>query len=125
VAQRRLLLIDLPGGVGRRCFIHGRWGCIPWMIPRSALQPHGFSPIPSGHMRGIDGALVRGMKTRPNWFFQDAPDEWCVDFKTATNVTPYRGLANTLGVDREQEPWEMLSDFYPADLVAQAEALAR
>lgn len=117
VAQRRILLVDLNRQAAQRCFVPSKHGCIPWMIPRVALAPHGFEPIPPGLMRGIDGALVRGMKTRPNWYFQDAPDEWCVDFKTSVNVTPYKGVASSLGNGPEEDPWPMLADFYPEHLV--------
>lgn len=117
VAQRRILIVDLDHGAAQRCFVHGRYGCIPWLIPRSVMQPSDFAPISPGHMRGIDGALVRGLQTRPNWVFQDAPDEWCVDFKSETNLTPYRGLAHTLGVGDPEDPWVLLGDFYPEHLV--------
>lgn len=123
VAQRRLLIVDLARGQSQRCFVKSMYGCIPWLIPRSALKPSGFSPIAPGLMRGIDGALLRGMKMRPNWIVQDAPDEWCVDFKTETNVTPYRGLAHTLGVGDEEDPWPMLAEFYPPHLIAMARNL--
>jgi hypothetical protein len=124
IAQRRICLVDLARGVGQRCFVHGRWGCIPWMIPRRALEPEAFTPIGAGHMRGIDGQLVRGMTTRPTWFFQDAPDEWCVDFKTETNVTPYKSVAPALGVGDEEDPWPMLAEFYPPHLIDLARATA-
>jgi glycosyltransferase involved in cell wall biosynthesis len=124
VSQRRILLVDLSRGQAQRCFVHGRYGCIPWMIPRKALQPEGFAPIGPGHMRGIDGALVRGLTARPTFVFQDAPDEWCVDFKSATNVTPYRGLASALGVGDEEDAWPMLAEFYPEHLIDMARSLA-
>lgn len=117
VAQRRLLLVDLDEGRAQRCFVHGRYGCIPWLIPRKVMATEKFAPIQPGLMRGIDGALVRGLRTRPNWIFQDAPDEWCVDFKTGWNVTPYRGVAAALANGPEEEPWELLADFYPQHLV--------
>lgn len=124
VAQRRILLVDLARQQSQRCFVHSKYGCIPWLIPRSVMQAARFAPIAAGHMRGIDGALVRGLKTRPNWLFQDAPDEWCVDFKTETNVTPYKGVASNLGVGDEEPPWLMLSDFYPDWLVEAAKTTA-
>ena len=125
VGQRRIAVVDLSRGVVQRCFVHGRFGCIPWLIPRKALEPEGFAPIGPGHMRGIDGALVRGLSSRPSWLFQDAPDEWCVDFKTETNVTPYRGLAHSLGVGEEEEDaWLMLAEFYPEYLIEMARSLA-
>jgi glycosyltransferase involved in cell wall biosynthesis len=124
IAQRRLTLVELYRGAGQRCFVHGRWGCIPWLIPRRVMEAERFTPIPKGHMRGIDGALVRGLRTRPTWTFQDAPDEWLVDWKTSWNVTPYKGVAGTLGVGAEEDPWAMLAEFYPHHLIQMAQALA-
>jgi len=124
VSQRRLAIVDLARGMAHRCFVHGRYGCIPWMIPRKAMEPEGFAPIGPGHMRGIDGALVRGLTSRPTFLFQDAPDEWCVDFKSAQNVTAYQGLASSIGVGEEQDAWEMLAEFYPPHLIEMARNLA-
>jgi hypothetical protein len=124
VAQRRLTLVDVARGVAQRCFVHGRYGCIPWLVPAKALEPDGYAPIPRGHMRGIDGALVRGMSQRPNWIFQEAKDAWCVDFKTDTNITPYRSISKGLGVGAEEPAWPLLAEFYPAELVRMAEEVA-
>jgi len=126
VAQRRLTLVDMNTGLGRGCFVHGRFGCIPWLIPRVMFEPFDFAPIPPGHMRGIDGALIRAFHPRPIFRFQDdATDNWCVDFKTSVNVTQYESIADTLGIEDEQEPWERLARSYPADLVAMARSLAQ
>lgn len=120
VTQKRLTVVSLVAGIGRRCQVRGRWGCIPWLIPRNALQPSGFQPLKLGLRRGIDGALAR--KLQANWTVRDAPAEWIVDFKTGENITPYAGLASALGVGDETAPAEMLAPFYPADLVARVAA---
>lgn len=120
VGQRRILLVDLAAGRAQRCFVHSKHGCIPWLIPRSALAPSGFEPLPKGLMRGIDGALVRSLTTRPNWLFREAPDEWCVDFKSDVNVTPYAGLVTALGTGPDEDPWPALARFYPDWLVDMA-----
>lgn len=115
-----LFLVDLPRRMARKCHVNGRFGCIPWLIPRKALEPSGFSPISAGLTRGIDGALVFGMNPRPNWIFQESQPEWCVDWKTDVNVTPYKGVAAALGVGDEVEPWDALMRFYPGWLVKEA-----
>lgn len=120
VSHRRLSLVDLSTGLLQRCTVLGKYGCIPWLIPRSVMAPQDFQPIPSGLGRGIDGALVRSLKTRPNWIFQDVADEWCVDFKSPVNLTPYRGLARTLGYGEPLDAWETLAAKYPAHLVGMA-----
>ena len=120
VGQRRIAVVHLADGVLRQCRVLGNYGCIPWLIPRGALAPSKFAPIQPGLGRGIDGALVRGMASRPNWVFQDAQPEWCVDFKTDLNLTPYRWLADSIGDGPDLDAWETLAGWYPADLVAMA-----
>lgn len=117
-ALRRLTLVDLVRGVAQRCQVKGSYGCIPWLVPRPALSPSGYSPIQPGFMRGIDGALVRGMGHDINWIFQEhAPAGWCVDFKTHTNITPYNAIASSLGMGPEGDAYTMLAEHYPAHLV--------
>lgn len=122
VAQRRFVIADLDRGTARRCYAGNMWGSIPWLIPRSAMAA--FAPIRPGLMRGIDAALAIGLTSRINWIFQDSQPEWCVDWKTTTNLTPYRGVAYALGFGDEQEPWPLLSGFYPAYLIEQARSLS-
>lgn len=124
VGHRRILLANLETGKSVRCFIPTKHGCIPWLIPREAMERERFAPIESGLSRGIDGALVRGMSARPNWIFQNGPDEWCVDWKTSSNLTDYQGLQHSIGVDEEYEPWVSLTEFYPSHLVEEAMSLA-
>lgn len=120
LAHRTLTLIDVARGVAQRCATENRYGCIPWLIPRSLMAAKRFSPITSGRMRGIDGALAIGLGHNLNWCFQDSPAEWCVDFKTNWNVSPYNGIARALGTEPERAAEPLLAAFYPADLVQQA-----
>lgn len=124
VAHRNFLVVDLERNVAKRCHARGMWGSIPWLIPRSAMAAAGFAPSRGGLMRGIDAAVAIGLTTRVDWIFQDTPAEWCVDWKTKTNLTPYVGLVYTLGFGDEQEPWPLLSGFYPSDLIEQARSLS-
>jgi glycosyltransferase involved in cell wall biosynthesis len=123
VAQRSYLILDLHAQVAKRCYVSNMWGSIPWLISRRAMENTGFAPIEkAGLMRGIDGAIASRLTIKGvNWVFQDAPAEWCVDWKSKTNITPYLGVAHTLGVGDEQEPRTVLADWYPDWLVALAE----
>lgn len=122
VAQRSYLILDLHAQVAKRCYVSNMWGSIPWLISRRAMETTEFAPIEkAGLMRGIDGAIASRLTIKGvNWVFQDAPAEWCVDWKTATNLTPYLGVAHTLGVGDEQEPSQVLDGWYPRDLIEQA-----
>ncbi|HET9470946.1 MAG TPA: hypothetical protein VFO24_07550, partial [Usitatibacter sp.] len=77
--------------------------------------------------RGLDGALIRGLRqarVRFEWLFHDPHDFRCVDFKSEENITPYKALAKHLGTGPEESAWPALGDWFPADLVEQARALA-
>lgn len=99
VSQRRATVVHLPRQIVQRCNVRGSHGCIPWFIPRSALEPFGFEPIPAGKMRGIDGALARAINTkvRPNWLYRNGRVDSLVDFKTDTNITPFGMLQHNIG----------------------------
>ena len=122
VAQRRATVVDVATGRLQRCFVRGARGCIPWLIPRAVMEPCGFSPVRPGLMRGIDGALARGLTTRPGWLYQPKErDDWLVDFKTPTNISPYGMLADTLGQGVEGTVDDLAAS-YPGWLVELAKA---
>lgn len=116
VSQRKATVVDLLTGEVRRCAVAGSRGCIPWLIPRSAMAGCRFRPIQPGKQRGLDGALARGLKARPNWIYQDAGDDWLVDFKSDVNITPFRPLVENLG-HGEPVGLAALVESYPAWLV--------
>ena len=118
VAQRRLMFVGTRRRTAQRCYVRNQWGCIPWIIPRAALEPTGFRPLPKGLMRGIDHALAHGLGHRLNWVWQDGCAEWCVDWKSETNLTSYVGVAHTLADGAAQDPGEALAGWYPEDLIA-------
>lgn len=118
-----ITIVDLRVGRMQRCRVRGRYGVIPWVLPRKLLEPSGFRPIHDRLNRGIDGSLIAVMRVRPTWVFHD-PHPLCrVDFKSEMNLTPYPGLAANLGVGAEvDDPWSALAEQYPADLVELARA---
>lgn len=123
VAQREVALVDLVSGDAVFCHIRGRCGCIPWFLPRIALEGCDFTPIQDDIQRGIDGSLIRGIQSvHPNWRFQeDASPLWMVDFKSATNITPFAGLTH-LSSERVNA-WAVLAGGYPQEIVDRAEAV--
>lgn len=114
----KIAIVDLMSGSLRHLETHGRYGVIPWIIPRQAFVS-GFEPISPDLMRGIDGALIRGLGMRPDWKFHD-PHPLCrVDFKSDTNITPYKSLGS-IAVSEDLDPWTELARLYPDELVALA-----
>jgi len=120
VTQRTATIVDMGTGRMQRITVSNRFGVIPWLMPRNLLERDDFSPIPAGFRRGIDGALISGLSTRPNWVFQDHALDTLVDWKSPTNLTPYDHLAGSLG-DGQPVAISDLASSYPADLVALAE----
>lgn len=120
VAQRSCTLVNMAQATALRCRVAGRHGVIPWLIPRVVMESAGFQPVEPGQQRGIDGALVRGLPKRPNWVFQDMPDDTLVDFKSGVNITRYEELAHNLGV-AEPTGLDVLARSYPQHLVDMAQ----
>lgn len=126
ITGRRIGMVNLETGRLLRCVSHGRYGVIPWIIHRRALEPSGFRPVNEQLERGVDGSLIAGLRMRPMWVFTD-PHELCrVDFKSAVNLTSYRKVKRTPRVPQieETDPWTPLAELYPAHLVDQARTVA-
>lgn len=117
---RRIALVDLEHGVAQVCHVRGQYGVIPWILPRAVLEPSGFEPCLREQLRGIDGSLVRGLTSRPEWRFHDPHDLARVDFKSAVNITSYSALRSIATGVEIADPWARLAEIYPADLVTLA-----
>lgn len=116
VTGREIALANLLTGRLQRCRVRGKYGVIPWILPRKLLEPSGFRPVRDGISRGIDGSLVAGLRVMPNWVFHD-PHPLCrVDFKSRLNLTSYEGAAENLG-DGPEAGLGALAELYPPELV--------
>lgn len=123
VTGRNITIVDLLHGRAEVCRAKGRYGVIPWVIPREALERSRFRPVREHLMRGIDGAMLAGMRVQPEWVFVDPHDVCRVDFKSETNVTSYESSVAGFGDgDEIADPWPLLAEKYPADLVELARA---
>ena len=119
LTHRKIGLVDLGRGIVNRCVSRGRYGVIPWVIPRSLMEKSGFAPCQPDLERGIDGDLYRRLGC-PKLLFDDTHDLACVDFKSAVNVTTYKSIVYALG-SVEEPAWEALRAIYPSGLVDLAE----
>ncbi len=120
---REIAVVDLEEGRLRRCRARGRYGVIPWIFPRNALEPSGFRPIKDEASIGIDGSLIAGLNCRPEWVFSDPHDLCRVDFKSAVNLNSYKKIADGIGYGDEL-PVSILRHDYPLHLVELVEAAA-
>lgn len=121
---RKIAFVDLLSGRFCRRAIGGPYGVIPWLIPRVVMEGCGFEPIRPDRYRGMDGFLIRGMKQPPRarvrWAFADPSDVARVDFKSDVNINTFAGLPASLTKDSQPDPWPVLAEHYPAELVALA-----
>lgn len=116
----RLAVVDLRAGVMRRCSSPSRYGAVPWIIPRHMLERARFQPVRPNSRRGLDGALIRGLRlarAHLHWHYHNPHDLRCVDFKSGTNITRYEQLTKNLSIAGDEDPWLALAERYPADLV--------
>lgn len=115
-AGREFALVDLQAGRLQRCRELGR-GAVPWVVPRSALEPD-YRPIPDTQQMGIDGAFRAGLNATPVWVFDDPHDLARVDFKSSVNLNGYERISRAAGRGPEEDdPWTLLAERYPEDLV--------
>lgn len=125
ITGREITLVDLPTGRLRRCRVKGRYGVIPWVLPRLALEPSGFRPVRDELMRGLDGSMVAGLGVRPEWVFHDPHDLCRVDFKSDVNLNSFEAITGAIGYgDLETDPWSLLEQRYPSFLVEKARRLS-
>lgn len=125
ITGRELALIDLSRGRMRRCRSRGPYGVIPWVLPRTALEPSRYRPVRDHLNIGLDGSLAAGLGVRPEWVFHDPHDLARVDFKSDVNLNSFDKIADAIGYGPvEPDPWPLLETRYPADLVALARNLS-
>lgn len=118
----RLAIVDLRTGLLRLCESPSKYGAIPWIVPRRMLERSRFEPVAPTLNRGLDGALVRGIRlsrAELRWRPHNPHGLRCVDFKTDTNITPYERLA-IHGVRPEESAWPVLAERFDTDLVDMA-----
>ena len=123
ITGKEICAVDLGRGVMTTCRVRGRYGVIPWVLPKEAFAKTS-RPIRDELNKGIDGSLIAGLGLQPEWVFID-PNPYCrVDWKTEQNLNSYDKLRNGIGYgDEDPWPWSVLQEHYPAELVQQAMAI--
>jgi hypothetical protein len=111
VSGRDMSVVDLETGRMRCYRSRARHGVIPWLIPSDIL------PAVEPLNRGLDYSIYRQIRKQP-WVFHDPHPHTRVDFKSANNMTPFSVVHGA-----ELDAWPELREWYPADLVDQAEAM--
>jgi glycosyltransferase involved in cell wall biosynthesis len=123
----RLCTVNLETGQLSRVASPSAYGGIPWLLDSRLIRGKSRDPIKPHLNRGLDGALIRGLRlmNKTLTFEDHDPHEFrCVDFKTRDNLSPYEGLVATKGYDEPGTSWDELERWFPTDLVNDACALS-
>lgn len=125
VVGATLVMVDVTTGQLQRIHKASKFGGIPWLID-SRLLHTSQGPIRPDLPSGMDGALIRGLRRTQTQFrieTHEMHDFRCVDFKTPENLSNFRGVQRNLGFGEVEPAAPALRDWFPADLVDQAEQL--
>lgn len=96
-----------------------RNGAGPYVIPAKALEPSGYRPAQDFIRKGVDGSTLKGLGP-VRWEFRDLHPLQYIGFRGVPHLTDYDKLWYYWGQREESEPWALLAERYPADLVSQA-----
>lgn len=129
IAGQRLSMVDTTTGEIQRIRTPSQYGAIPWFLESRLLQARQAvrrGPIRPEIPRGLDGSLVQGLRRSLTPFRHETHDMHefrCVDFKTPENLSAYEGVKNVLADGAPEPAAPVLRQWFPPDLVDQAELL--
>lgn len=127
IRGERLAMVELATGMLQQISSPSVYGAIPWLIDARLFRVTKINPIRPDLPRGLDGALVRGLRRHriPFEFVTHDPHPFrCVDFKTTLNLSPYEGAARNLGIAPAEPAWDALAGWFPDDLIEEARAVS-
>ena len=105
------------------CDVTDAKGAGPYVIDRMALRYSHFRPAKDEIRRGVDGSTIRGIRMQIRWKHRDVHPFQYVGFRGETFLTPYESLVQAWGVREHLDPWPILAEHYPVDLVERARAV--
>ena len=101
--------------------VNDQKGVGPYVFPRHVLRPK-FRPAKDEIDHGVDSSTVKGIRMRLRWKRHDVHPLQYIGFRGNPHISSYEGLMAAWGVREHPEPWAMLAQHYPSDLVAGAKA---
>lgn len=125
IVGERLTMVDTTTGRLQLIKQCSKYGGIPWLVESRLLRTR-RGPIRPDLPRGLDGALVRGLRLTqiPFRFVKHDMHEFrCVDFKTPENLSSFEGVRRNLGRGESEPAWPTLRRWFPTDLVDKAEEI--
>lgn len=97
----------------------GGHGAGPYMFHRTLLAPSRFRPAANKLRKNIDHSTIAGIRRPVRWQPQTIHPYQYIGFRGTPHITRYDRLMDKWGV-AEHEPWAILAQHYPADLVGGA-----
>jgi glycosyltransferase involved in cell wall biosynthesis len=91
----------------------------PHLFHRDLLARAAFRPVADDLMRHIDSRTNRALSPF-RWSFRDVHPLQYIGFRAPPMITRYDALWNRWGIAEYPDPWALLAEHYPADLVAAA-----
>lgn len=101
----------------------GKMGAGPHMFNRRLMLGSGFRPAPDEISRNTDSLTIRGLDRPPLWQWRDLHPFQYVGFRVPPFITQYDRLVSRWGVSESTEPFELLAEHYPTDLVERVRVL--
>ncbi len=98
-------------------------GAGPYVFNRHALRSARFRPAKDEISHGVDGSTVRGIRYQIRWKQRNLHPFQYVGFRGQPHITSYESLMATWGVREHTNPWAILAQHYPSDLVERARAV--
>ena len=101
----------------------GGHGAGPYMFPRRLLARSRFRPAKDEIIRHVDSSTIRGIGQPIRWKPRTLHPFQYIGFRGTPTITSYKSLVNAWGVAEHPDPWSILGEHYPPDLVERARIL--
>jgi hypothetical protein len=98
-------------------------GAGPYILDRQLLRASRYRPAKDEISRGVDGSTIKGIHYRIRWQRHDIHPFQYIGFRGETSLNTYAGLKEAWGVAEHLDPWAVLAEHYPAELVERAHAV--
>jgi hypothetical protein len=98
-------------------------GAGPFMFHRYVLRGKKFRPARDDISHGVDSSTIKGIRVQMRWQQQNLHPFQYVGFRGTPHITSYESLIAAWGVREHTDPWAILAEHYPLDLVERARAV--